>query len=299
MGQLYRSSAADLAVARRRYRGTSELSRLDDLVGRARYVVYDTERGRGSALDFVRSGYWRRVAERPALLVIAALLMVLPMGVATAWAMRDPVRAVGLLPDQFRQAGESGSSTPGEDLGIPVTNQAAFASAIFTNNIRVSFLAFAGGVLAGLGTVAVLLYNGMVLGVIAGMIIASGNGERFAELVIPHGVLELSCIVVVAAAGLRIGWALVEPGLEPRSGALVTATREAVEVVLGTIPFFVIAGLVEGFVTPRGLGVGGAAIVGVALGASYWVLVWWAGWVRSSQPRALLSPEISADASRA
>jgi len=91
-------------------------------------------------------------------------------------------------------------------------------------------------------------------------------------------VLELSCVVVASAAGLRMGWALVSPGRRRRRGvALAAEARVAVEIVLGTAPWLVLAGLVEGFITPRGLGLGPVIVVGVTLGAVYWALVLWRG----------------------
>ncbi len=65
----------------------------------------------------------------------------------------------------------------------------------------------------------------MLIGVVAGVGVAAGNGEALVELIVPHGVLELSCIVVSGAAGLRIGWAIVDPGRRPRGQALVTERR--------------------------------------------------------------------------
>jgi uncharacterized membrane protein SpoIIM required for sporulation len=86
-------------------------------------------------------------------------------------------------------------------------------------------------------------------------------------------VLELSCIVVAGAAGLRMGWALIDPGRISRSTALVAEARQAAELAIGTAPWLVLAGLVEGFVTPSGLGVPGALVVGFSLGVLYWALV--------------------------
>ena len=107
-----------------------------------------------------------------------------------------------------------------EDLGLATDEEAAFSAAIMTNNIRVTLLAFAAGILAGLGTAAVLILNGVLLGAIGGLAVGAGNGRPFFELVAAHGVLELSCIVVAGAAGLRFGWALVEPGTGTRGDAL-------------------------------------------------------------------------------
>ena len=83
--------------------------------------------------------------------------------------------------------------------------------------------------------------------------------------------------MVGGSAGLRLGWAIVDPGPGPRSEALVGEARRAVELALGTVPWLVVAGLVEGFLTPSGLGTGPATVVGVVLGAAYWVLVVWRG----------------------
>jgi uncharacterized membrane protein SpoIIM required for sporulation len=95
--------------------------------------------------------------------------------------------------------------------------------------------------------------------------------------VVAHGVLELSCIVVAGAAGLSLGWALVEPGTRTRRASVGRAARASIQIALGTAPWLVLAGLVEGFVTPGGYGLAAVTIVGFALGAVYWALVIWRG----------------------
>jgi uncharacterized membrane protein SpoIIM required for sporulation len=280
LGALYRAAVADLALARRKFPAAPVVARLEDLVPRARHLVYDLSPPRGSLANFFVTAYWRRVAERPAALALAALLLFAPAALAGSWALDDPGAAAGLVPAPFRSVTEP--RTGGADLGLSAGEQAVFASQIFTNNIRVSFVAFAGGIAFGLGTVAALVYNGVVLGTIAGLVAGGGGTRGFVELVVAHGVLELSCIVVTAAAGLRMGWALVVPGYRRRVDALVAEGRRAVEIVLGTVPWLVLAGLVEGFVTPRGLGWGGATSLGVALGSLFWGLVLWRGRARTA-----------------
>lgn len=272
LGALYRSAAADLALARRRWPGDPVVARLEDVVGRARHLVYDSQGRRGSLVSFFSHTYWRRIGERPVPLALAAALLVAPLLLAALWAAADPAAAGGLIPGRFQ-----GSAPAGGDLGIPAAGQAALASQIFTNNIQVTFLAFAGGIAAGLGTAVVLLYNGVVIGAVAGLAVDAGAAGPFAELVSAHGVLELSCIVVTAAAGLRMGWALIEPGRIARGQALVAEARRAVEIVLGTIPWLVLAGLVEGFVTPAGLGLSAALAIGFSLGGLFWTLVYFRG----------------------
>ena len=280
LGRRYRVAAADLAQARRRWPNDPLVARLEALVGAARPLVYDTEGSRDGLVRFVTTTYWQRVRERPLLLLASAILMFVPGALAVWWAYIDPAGALGLVPEQFRGATEP----RGGDLGFSVAQQAEFAAAIFTNNIRVTFLAFAGGIAVGLGTAFALIYNGSFIGAVAGLAFSSGSGSMFLELVTAHGVLELSCIVVAAAAGLRMGLAIVLPGKRTRGEALVQEARSAVAVVLGTAPWLVLAGLVEGFVTPAGLGLESVVGVGLTLGVVYWGLVLWRGRAVTDEP---------------
>jgi uncharacterized membrane protein SpoIIM required for sporulation len=275
LGSLYRATAADLATARRRWPHDPIVRYLEGLVTRGRANVYGSSEGRGGALEFFRRDYWVLVAARPAALAIAALLLVIPALLAALWAGDDPAAAASVLPQDFRSS-EGGPE--GTDLGLAVEEQAAFSTLIFTNNIQVTFLSFAAGIAAGIGTGLVLIYNGVVLGVVAGLGVMSGNGRLVYELVVAHGVLELSCIVVAAGAGMRMGWALIEPGNRKRTYALVENAREGVLIVLGTAPWLVLAGLVEGFITPSGLGIVPVTVVGFGLAFAYWWLLWQRGW---------------------
>jgi uncharacterized membrane protein SpoIIM required for sporulation len=274
LGELYRSAAADLAFARRRFRGDPVVRRLEELVGRSRSLVYDTRARRGSLVRFATRGYWRLVAERPLALAVAAALLFAPAALAGGWALRDPAGATGLVPREFRAVTEQ--EEPWQDLDA--SQQAQFSSYVFTNNIRVTALAFAGGIAFGLLTGLVLVFNGALLGAVAGLMVGAGNGRGFLELVTAHGVLELSCIVVGGAAGLRLGWALVEPGRLPRRVSAVREARRTVAIVIGTAPWLVLAGLVESARADWAqLGLPAVLGVGLGLGALYWGLVLWRG----------------------
>lgn len=270
LGAAYRAAAADLALVRREWPGDPIQRRLEDLVGRAHHLVYDRAARRDSVVAFFKTTYWRRIAERSVFLGVSAALLFVPMVLAAVWGVVDPVAAEGVVPAPFRSAADAS----GGDLGIPVVQQAASASTIFVNNIRVTFLAFAGGIAVGFGTAAIEVYNGLFIGAVAGLAIEGGAAKPLAELVAPHGVLELSCITVAGGAGLRMGWALVDPGPLRRTESLRREARRGAEVVLGTMPWLVAAGLVEGFVTPAGFGLPAALAVGFSLGGAYWLLVW-------------------------
>lgn len=275
LGSLYRSAAADLALARRRFPMDPAVARLEDTVGRARHLVYAAEARRRSLVDFMGRRYWQRVAERPVHLVAAAALLFAPMALSAVWAGAEPDSAASVVPAAL--GGPSDRGDGGADLGLTPAESTAMSAQIFVNNIRVTLLAFAGGISAGLLTAAALAFNGVVIGVVTGLAVQGGRTGDFVQLVVPHGMLELSCIVVAGGAGLRMGWALVDPGRRRRSQALATEAHAAVELALGTAPWLVLAGVVEGFVTPAGIGVGPALGLGSALGAVFWALVWQRG----------------------
>jgi uncharacterized membrane protein SpoIIM required for sporulation len=273
LGALYRSAAADLAVARRQYSGDPVVGRLEDLVRRARQVVYGNERRQLSFRYFVTTGYWQRVRERPLLLLTAFLLIMGPWILSGIWAVREPARAQGLVPGQFSTVVDRKKA----DFGLTSDQKAEVSSEIFTNNIRVTFLAFATGIAAGLGTALVLVYQGVTLGTVFGLTIHAGNGKPLFEFVSPHGVLEISCIIVAGAAGMRMGWALVAPGRRRRRDALATEARAAGEIAVGTALVLVFCGIVEGSLSTSGIGLVPAIIVGLLIGGTFWSLVFWRG----------------------
>lgn len=209
-GRSYRAAAADLALARRRFPGDPVVDRLERLVLMGRSAIYsEPARSRGALRAFATRRYWRLIFESRGILAVAVLALLGPCVLAAVWALHDPAAAIGLVPARFRSA----SDPHVRHLPLGAATQAVLASSIFTNNIKVTFLAFAGGLTLGLGTLALLAYNGVLLGTLAGITIQAGSFPVFVRYVMPHGVLELSCIAVAGAAGLRIGWAIIDPGL--------------------------------------------------------------------------------------
>jgi uncharacterized membrane protein SpoIIM required for sporulation len=273
LGARYRAAAADLALARRRFPADPVTARLERLVASARQTVYGSRRARPSLRAFLGRGYWQRVRERPVALAVAGGLLFGSAALALLWGATDPGAAAGVVPGNFIDAAQP----PRGDRGLSAAQSAAFSSEIFTNNIEVTLVAFAAGITAGIGTALSLLFNGLILGAVLGLSIDAGTTGQVLRLIVAHGVLELSCIVVAAAAGLRVGWALVDPGRRTRREALETEARAAVVIAFGTAPWLVVAGLAEGFVSPSGQSPATVAAIGLGLGAVYWGLVLWRG----------------------
>jgi len=273
LGALYRGAAADLALARRGHPGDPIVARLESLVARARQAVYAEAGPTRSPLRFVTTGLWQAIAGLGPFLAISALLFFGTIGLGMLWGATDPEAARGVVPGQFLDAADP----PRGDQGLTAAEAGAFSSQIFVNNIQVGLLVFAAGMLFGVGAGLVLVYNGLIIGALLGVAIDVGTLADILRLVTAHGVLELSGIVVEGAAGLALGWALVDPGRVTRRAALAARARPAMAVVLGLIPFTVVAGLAEGFVSPSGASWTLVLGVGFGLGALFWGLVVWRG----------------------
>src|SRR5581483_356795 len=119
-----------------------------------------------------------------------------------------------------------------------------------TNNIRVAFIAFAGGILLGTLTVYILVLNGLLFGALLGYTHLYHLDASLLAFVSPHGYLELTVVFMAGGAGLQMAWAPMQPGLLTRRDALVQAAQRAVLLVVGAVPILVAAGLIEGFVSP-------------------------------------------------
>jgi uncharacterized membrane protein SpoIIM required for sporulation len=185
---------------------------------------------------------WPFVLTAAALFIIPAILSL----VAILW---QPEAASWLLPAEIQALIPSIEE---HELwtDIPV-NQRPFASSfIMQNNIQIAFLSFAGGVLAGIPTIWIMLLNGLILGGVTGLTANQNIGFELWTFVIGHGVIELSVIFIAGGAGLSIGWALLRPGLLRRRDALMLASRKAVLLIIGCVPLLLIAGLIEGFISP-------------------------------------------------
>jgi len=115
------------------------------------------------------------------------------------------------------------------------------------HNIGIAFQTFASGLLFGLGSVFFLIFNGLMIGAVAGHLTYVGYGQTFWSFVIGHGAFELSAIALAGAAGLKLGWALVAPGRLPRAESLRLAARKSVLLICGVMLFLLIAAFIEAY----------------------------------------------------
>ncbi len=264
--RLYQRTSSHLSYARTYYRDPALTTRLTGLVAAAGAVVYGGRPGSLKAVGrFFSSTFpaalWHN---RRFVLVATALFFVPAIAIGTWLANSDQaVEAVG--PPALRTAYLE------EDFEAYYSSRPAseFAAQVTTNNIQVGFLAFAGGILLCVPTAILLVFNGASLGVPAGLFAAAGQNAKFYGLILPHGLLELTAVVIAGSAGLRLGWCLIDPGDRLRRAAVTEEGRRSVVLVLGLVATFGAAGLIEGFVTGSGLPTAVRVGIGVLVEATF------------------------------
>jgi uncharacterized membrane protein SpoIIM required for sporulation len=266
---LYESCGAHLAHARVRYAADSMLiNRLTLLVGDTHTVLYGqrTPEARRTISTFITVTFPEAVVSLRRFILAASLLTLVPWAAFQVWLSVSPRAFELIAPAAAREAYLN------HDFADYYSSQPAqnFATQVFLNNVRVAFIAFAAGILVCVVTAAVLAYNGANGGIAGGMFTHVGEGSTFWGLILPHGLLELSAVIVAGAAGLRIGWTIIDPGDRRRLAALADESRRAGNVLVGLVAAFLLAALVEGFVTgqpwPTVVRVG----IGVAVFAIFW-----------------------------
>jgi uncharacterized membrane protein SpoIIM required for sporulation len=259
---LYQRASSHLSYARTYFRDPVLTARLTSLVGRANAVVYGSrKRSVRSIGAFFTRTFPAVVWESRRFIAVSAALFFVPAIVVGTWLAHSPkaIDAVGSA--ALRQ------TYVNHDFAAYYRSQpsAQFAAKVQTNNITVAFLAFAGGITGCVLTVFALAQNGASVGMAGGLFANAHKLPVFFGLILPHGLLELTSVVIAGGAGLRLGWALISPGDRSRSSALAEEGRRSVTLVAGLILTFVVAGLIEGFVagsalsTPVRVGIGAVA----------------------------------------
>jgi len=256
-GKWYRRASVELSFQRSRGADAPRVAFLNDLVGQCYSQVYTAPRRPWpSVIRFFVADFPRTFRKYSVFMTLAALLFFVPAVISFAITWHDKSLAAQVLPEQFMDMIPvivERHNTPKDWL--PAFKRIPAFSGIMTNNIRISFLAFAGGMTAGIVTVPLLISNGVMLGVVSAGLGMDGtktavNGWGFLA---PHGVIELSAIYIAGGAGLLLAYALLVPGIYPRRVALVRAGKEAFILIVGVAAMLVMAAIVESFFSPMNI----------------------------------------------
>lgn len=253
-GALYRGVAADLARARTYGGSPSLLYSLERGVGGGHNLLYRPALRSGRQLrQWIAGGFPALVRRRWKVVLLASALFYLPALLTFAAVRLDPPRARALVPAVIIARAEEAEQRAAAGRGyvdVPPLSMPLMASGLIANNVQVTFAAFAGGVAAGVGTLLILAFNGVHLGSVAALFANLGQSMHLWSFVLPHGAIELTAICIAGGAGLWMGSALLMPGRRTRRDALVERGREAVLLIAGTTLLLVVAGVIEGFISP-------------------------------------------------
>lgn len=245
LGPLYRRVATDLAYARSRATSEDLILYLNDLVGRAHVLLYESESSSASPGKAIVDFYFYEfpaVLQRYAGYFVAAFALSL-VGVAFGYwlVINNPDKITVFVPENFKESVEAWKSGKVNDQA-----SVAFSAQLMTHNFNVGVVSAASGVAIGLPTASLMFDNGGMLGAMSALMTQVKRHHTFWPGIVPHGVAELTAIFICGAAGFVIGMALLFPGPYSRLDSLRLKGADAIKLILGTIPLFVFAGVIEG-----------------------------------------------------
>jgi uncharacterized membrane protein SpoIIM required for sporulation len=270
-GLLYRQVAADLSAVRSDRASTTLEEYLNQLLSRAHNHIYSGRKsGFGSVVRFMTQEY-PRVFRRLFPYVLTSFLIFLAgaaLGILLTMSRPEFMRLF-LGPAMLETIDRHEMWTHSI---LSMKPQAS--TAILTNNIGVSFMAFAGGIAGGLGTIYLMFNNGIVMGVISTACAQAHMALDLFSFVSAHGALELPSIFIAGGAGLRLGAGLLFPGILARRDSLALAAKDAIQLLAGVVPLLFVAGMLEAFLSPSSAPQGLKFAVGAVLliGLGFWLV---------------------------
>jgi uncharacterized membrane protein SpoIIM required for sporulation len=296
---LYRRTTIHLAQVTTRAQDPGLARYLNDLTGAAHSIIYLPPRRPilGRIARFVWEGFARSVARSWKYHVVAAMLLLAGGLIAYFAASHDTLAAYALsMPGDIRLPGSSTEQLQrvlksGRDQESG--EKLFFASFLFSHNLKVAVLSLCLGVLAGIPTICLLLFNGMLLGAFTAMHHRAGIYADYWAWILPHGVTELSAIVLCGGVGLMLGMSVVAPGALTRMESVRRAGNEAVAVSLGVAGMLVIAALAESYLRQSELSNAGRFAFAGAI-ALFWTVYFWHGALRERASAAAIKAEPAA-----
>jgi uncharacterized membrane protein SpoIIM required for sporulation len=288
LGQLYRRAASDLAIARAESRDPKLVNYLNSLVIRAHGQIYRAEnQGLGLIKKFFLRDFPQTFRKTWIFTAISFLTFALSaiLAFAATWQNIDFAETIGTYDIRYEVEDERRwwlELNKGNQIG---------SAAILTNNIMVTFYAFSYGAFFALGTLYIVGMNGAFLGSIFAICYQLNPpfGNDLLFFVIAHGVIELSCIFICGGAGMMIGYSILVPGDLSRIEALKKSGVEAVKMVVGCAFLLVIAGIIEGFISPAAINPAVKVGIGLTTGIAMYSYLLFAGRNEDSEQTALFN----------
>jgi uncharacterized membrane protein SpoIIM required for sporulation len=248
---LYRGALSSLSVARSISLDRALVDYLENLVGRAYFVVYGTRQHLRKQLADFFFWKWPSTIRKSKWHILFATVITAAAALAAFQLTTSDMDFYYVFAGDMAQGRTPASSTAELYEGLYRTESgsgglATFAASLFSHNSRVGILAFATGFVAGLPTLLLLFYNGLVLGAFAALYHVRGLSWDLWGWLLPHGVTELLAVILCGAGGFLLAHGLVFPGARTRLDSLRERGRQAAVIVVGSVIMLFIAGLIEG-----------------------------------------------------
>lgn len=268
----YRRLCQTLALAMDRQYSPDLIDRLNGLALRGHHALYRNRRRETQVVrEFLLGGFAALVRAEWRLVSAAAILFFGPFLLLIAVLQPFPEFVHYLLPPEQIAGFQQMYDPANHRLGMrPADTNVMMFGFYIWNNVRIGFQTFAGGLLAGVGSVWFLASNGVIIGSVAGYLTQVGYAATFWSFVAGHSSLELLAIVLSGAAGLRLGLAVIAPGKRSRKSALVAAAKPAVRIMYGAAILFFAAAFVEAFWSPH---TALPPMLKIAIGLAGWALL--------------------------
>lgn len=247
MALLYRQVASDLSTLRQDRTSAALASQINALLARAHHIIYSSRKSSWrNLLLYLRDDYPRIFRQHISYVFASLVLLLAGALIAAAFTLTDPRFGERLAGPMV--VGAIARHEMWTHSIVSVAPQ--MTSFIMTNNLSVSFVAFAGGLTFGALSVFEMFQNGLLLGAIGVLCGKAGMAIDLWSFVTPHGSLELPAIVIAGAAGIRLGHGMLFPGIYRWKDSVALAGRESVRLASGLIPMLIVAGTLEGFFSP-------------------------------------------------
>lgn len=248
--RLYQKAGQHLSYSQTYFPDEEVTTYLNSLVSNAHNILYKDQVSSAKQISrFFSTTFIGLLLDQWKFIMVAMVLFVLGGAAGFISVASNPLHLYSILPAEMVQGIDP------DQLGASngAVNSSLMSAEIMTNNIQVAILAFAGGITFGILTVYLLLYNGLMVGALAATFWHYDKSYEFWAYIVPHGMVELTAIFIAGGAGLLMGYKLFVPGRFTRSFQLKQQAKRSVQLLLGTVPLFVIAGIIEGFITPAAL----------------------------------------------
>lgn len=245
---LYRKAVNHLSYSQTYFPNEEVTHYLNELVAKAHNLLYrdQTTTSLYQLKRFFGKTFVYLLIEQRRFVFAAFLLFLLGAIGSFIAVMTNPLHLYSILPASIASNVDPAKLGQGKEL----IDSAGMSAQIMTNNIQVAILAFAGGITFGTLTIYLLINNGIMIGALAALFWQYGKFYDFWAYIVPHGMIELTAIFIAGGAGLLMGYRLLVPGPYSRAYQLKHQALRSVQLFLGTIPLFIVAGTIEGYITP-------------------------------------------------